>query len=125
MPRSSWPYLLLLLAAALGCGPSEVEKNAALMTGGDPARGSALVRQYGCNACHTIPGVREAQGQVGPPLAGIALRVYLAGQLPNTPENLIRWIRVPQEVERGTAMPNLGVTEQDARDLAAFLMTLR
>ena len=117
----------LLLAALLlaGCGRNEIRKNAARMTGGNPDRGPALVDRYGCGTCHTISEVRGATGLVGPPLDGIARRVYLAGQLPNTADNMIRWIRHPQSVERGTAMPDLKVTEQDGRDLAAFLYTLR
>lgn len=117
----------LLLAAVLlaGCGRNDVRRSAAQITGGDPDRGAALVGKYGCGTCHLISEVKGAKGLVGPPLDGIASRVYLAGQLQNTPENMIRWIRVPQSIERGTAMPNLGVSEQDGRDLAAFLYTLR
>jgi len=117
---------VLLLALLLGaCGESSVERNARQLTGGDPHRGLALARRYGCNACHVIPSLSGARGQVGPPLEGIASRVYLAGRLPNTPQNLMLWIRDPQGVSKGTAMPNMGVTEQDGRDLAAFLYTLR
>jgi len=129
MDNDSKPLLILiafLMALALGaCGESEVEKNARQMTGGDPGHGAVLVRKYGCNACHMIPGVPGAKGKVGPTLDGIASRVYLAGKLNNTPQNLIRWIRDPQGVSKGTAMPNMGVTEQEGRDLAAFLYTLR
>lgn len=120
-------FLLIVLVASLlgACGESEVERNARQMTGGDPGHGSTLIRRYGCNACHMIPGVPGAKGKVGPSLEGIASRVYLAGKLNNTPENLMRWIRDPQGVTKGTAMPNLGVSEQEARDLAAYLYTLR
>jgi cytochrome c1 len=65
------------------------------------------------------------QGQVGPPLTGLSGRVYLAGALPNTPENLVRWIRHPQEIRRPNVMPEMGVTEEDGRDIAAYLYTLR
>ena len=95
------------------------------MTGGKPARGKVLVRKYGCQACHTIPGVSGADGTIGPPLDRIAKRAYLAGRLPNEPRNMIRWIREPQEVSPGTVMPEMGVTEQDGRDIAAYLYTLR
>jgi cytochrome c len=117
-----------LLAAAIAlaaCGPSRAEREAAAMTGGSPERGRALVRSYGCGTCHQIPGVRGATGTVGPPLAGIANRSYLAGKLDNTPANLMRWIRTPREVSPGTAMPDMGVTEADAKDLSAYLETLR
>jgi cytochrome c2 len=118
--------LILVMALLLGaCGESEVERNARQLTGGDPGHGFVLARKYGCNSCHLIPGLPGAKGQVGPPLQGVASRVYLAGRLPNTPQNMIRWIRDPQGVSKGTAMPNMGVTEQDGRDLAALLYTLR
>ncbi len=84
-----------------------------------------MVRQYGCETCHTIPGIRGARGLVGPSLDRIGARVYLAGALANTPENLIRWIRDPHGIDAHTAMPNLGVGEQDARDIAAYLYTLQ
>lgn len=114
--------LALLLAAA--CHPQD-ERTARQLTGGDPSRGKAAIRAYGCGTCHTVPGVRGATGLVGPPLDNIGERVYLAGQLPNTPENMKRWIREPQSIENRTAMPNLGVSERDARDMAAYLYTLR
>jgi cytochrome c len=122
--------LALALAGSLaGCdsngGPSAIEKKAAEMTGGVPSRGKDVIRRYGCSSCHTIPGVEGARGQVGPSLEGIASRAYLAGKLPNTPENMIKWIREPQEVQPGTAMPELGVTEQDGKDIAAYLYTLQ
>ena len=95
------------------------------MTGGDPARGKTAINRYGCVACHQIPGVSGAQGLVGPPLDGVARRSYIGGVLSNTPENMIRWIQNPQAVDQKTAMPNLGVTEAEARDVAAYLYTLR
>jgi cytochrome c2 len=92
----------------------------------EPERGRRLVQvTYGCGACHVISGLPGATGKVGPPLDGFAERVFIAGQLPNTPENLVRWIRSPQVIEPGTAMPDLGVTEANARDIAAYLLTLR
>lgn len=95
--------------------------------GEDPsvANGRLLLRQFGCGACHEIPGVAAAKGRVGPPLAGIGSRVYLAGVLPNSPGNMARFIRRPQEVDPRTAMPDLGVTEAHARDMVAYLYTLR
>jgi cytochrome c2 len=86
--------------------------------------GRLLLRQFGCGACHEIPGVAAAQGRVGPPLEAIASRVYLGGTLPNTPENMARFIRKPQEVDPRTAMPDMGVTEAHARDMVAYLYTL-
>jgi cytochrome c1 len=84
-------------------------------------RGPRLVRDYGCIGCHTIPGVPHATGQVGPPLDRLSEQVYIAGRLPNSGQNLAWWIRNPREVDPRTAMPDLGVGERDARDIAAFL----
>lgn len=97
--------------------------HAAAATGGDPRRGEAMFIQYGCGSCHALENVREATGSVGPPLDGIAGRVIIGGHLANTPENMERWIRDPQHVSPGTAMPDLGVGEADARDITAFLYT--
>jgi mono/diheme cytochrome c family protein len=90
----------------------------------DAARGKVALTQYACNACHLIPGVTGSQVHVGPPLAGIASRGLIAGQLVNTPEHLALWIREPQKVDPDTAMPTMGVDERDARDIAAYLGTL-
>lgn len=92
--------------------------------GGDASNGPALLVQYGCVTCHTVEGIRQADGAVGPPLSNIADRALIAGRLENNPANLIHWIRSPQEVEPGTAMPDLGVTEPHARDIAAYLYSL-
>ena len=97
--------------------------HAAAMTGGDPRRGEAMFIQYGCGSCHALRNVRNATGMVGPPLDGVALRVIIGGHLSNTPTNLEHWIRQPREVAPGTAMPDLQVGEQDARDITAFLYT--
>jgi mono/diheme cytochrome c family protein len=92
--------------------------------GGDPRRGRLAIRSYACTACHTIPGVVGPAVHVGSPLRGIGTRKYIAGVLPNTPKNMIRWIRDPQEVDPPTAMPDLDVKGSDARDIAAYLYTL-
>lgn len=91
----------------------------------DVERGRLALAQHACHACHTIPGVTGPQAHVGPPLAGIAERKLIAGVLANTPDNLARWLVATQEVKPGTAMPQLGVSERDARDMAAYLGTLR
>ena len=93
--------------------------------GGDPRRGLEFIQRYGCGSCHVIPKVEHTRGQVGPPLEGIAKRSYLGGVLPNTPENMMLWIRHPQKVDPRTAMPDLGVSEPEARDMTAYLYTLR
>jgi len=91
----------------------------------DANRGRRALRQFGCVGCHLIPGVVAADSYVGPPLQRIGTRAFIAGQLPNTRENLIQWIRHPQAISPGTAMPDLGVAERDARDMAAYLGQLR
>lgn len=93
--------------------------------GGDRENGKLLLRQFGCGTCHEIPGVADARGRVGPPLEGVATRVYLGGVLPNTPQNMSAFIRKPQAFAPRTAMPDLGVTEPHARDMVAYLATLR
>jgi len=92
---------------------------------GDAARGRELLHQYGCGYCHTIPGVHAARGNIGPPLDDVGRRVYIAGSLPNTPQQMALWIRFPQSYRPGTAMPDLHVRADDARDMAAQLYRLR
>ena len=95
------------------------------LTGGDPDLGAALMVQHGCGGCHTIPGVPRAVGQVGPPLRDIARRVYIAGVLTNTPDNMIRWIVDPRSVNPKTAMPATGISREEARQVAAYLYSIR
>jgi cytochrome c2 len=102
---------------------TQLREHAAAITGGDPRRGEAMFIEYGCGSCHAAKNVRTATGMVGPPLDGVALRVIIAGRLANTPDNMQRWIRDPQHVSPGTAMPDLSVGERDARDMTAFLYT--
>jgi cytochrome c2 len=125
------PALLLaavLLSLSSACerpNRTEVERAATLTSGGDARLGKTEIRKYGCNACHEISGVAGAQGLIGPSLDGIGQRYYIAGELPNTPGNLMLWIQHPRAVEPHTAMPEMGVTEQDSRDIAAYLYTIR
>lgn len=104
---------------------NEVYDQAARLTGGDPRAGGRAIMKYGCGGCHEIAGIPAARGRVGPPLTGIAQRGYLAGRLSNNAPNMIGWIQHPQQIQPGTAMPNMGVTEEDARDIAAYLYTLQ
>ena len=97
--------------------------HASIETGGDARRGEAMFIQYGCGSCHALKGVRTATGMVGPPLDGIAMRAIISGHLANKPANMERWIRDPQHVAPGTAMPDLNVGKTDARDITAFLYT--
>ena len=115
------PLVVLVLA---GC--DAVSRTPAWdVSGGHAAQGVALIRGFGCGACHRIPGIGEAKGNVGPSLAGFGDRVYIAGVLRNNPENLVTWLRDPQQVVPGNAMPDLGLTDQQARDIAAYLYKLR
>lgn len=116
---------MAVLAGTLTLSACAAGKDSARpVAGGSAQRGKAAIVNFGCGACHQIPGVRGADGLVGPPLTHFARRTYVAGQVPNTAENLTRWIMMPQQIEPGTAMPNLGVTEAQARDIAAYLYTL-
>lgn len=92
---------------------------------GDPELGEQALEAYGCGSCHIIPGVPGADGRVGPPLRRIGSRAYIGGVLPNTPENMVRWIRAPQAVDPRTAMPDLDVGERDALNITAYLYTLK
>ncbi len=95
------------------------------LSGGHVEAGKAAIERYRCGACHEIPGIGDARGEVGPPLKGLYQRATLAGRLSNDPASLIRWIREPQEIEPGSAMPDLRVTDADARDIAAYLYAAR
>jgi cytochrome c len=125
VPAVAAMLCIVPLAAACSGANEANAREAAAMTGGDPARGPQLMCKYGCQACHTVPGVVGANGLVGPPLGGIASRSYIAGVLPNAPDNMLRWIRDPKAVDPLTAMPNTGVTQSDARHIVAYLYTLR
>lgn len=109
--------ILLVAILSASCMPH--------ISGREPQRGKAAIDRYGCGSCHTIPGVRGANSLVGPPLTKMALRTYVGGVLTNTPENLTRWIKDPPAVDPLTAMPKLGVTDEDLRDIVDYLYTLR
>lgn len=106
-------------------GTSNRQDAAYTVQGGDARRGGALMIQYGCGACHVIPGVTAARGTVGPSLAGFRDRAYVAGILPNEPGGLVAWLVNPVRHAPKTAMPDLDVTEDQARHMAAYLYTLR
>lgn len=117
----------VVLLAACGGGNGDVGPGliSQQVPGGDPSRGNQAIQRYTCGACHDIPGVPRANGDVGPPLTNFARRGFIAGLLPNTPDNLTRWIEDPQGVKPGVDMPNMGVSDSDARDIAAYLYTLK
>jgi putative membrane protein len=116
--------LLILVVLLSSCDRASGDDRYQL-TNADPARGRAAIRRYGCGSCHDIPGITGAGGMVGPPLGKISQRVFIAGVLPNDPDNMIRWIENPPGIDPKTAMPNVGVTGRDARDIAAYLYSLR
>jgi cytochrome c2 len=109
--------------ALLACCPFAVAQEA-----GDRARverGRALLAQYQCGSCHSIPGVPASRGQFAQSLAQWKHRSYIAGRLPNRPDVLARWIAAPQGMVPGTPMPSMGVAPADAEAMAAYLFTLK
>jgi cytochrome c2 len=117
----------IAMLALCGCSrlSSRRVTDAHALTGGNARAGRLEIREYGCETCHTIAGVPGAGGLVGPPLDGIGDRSYIAGDLPNTPENLERWIEHPLSIKPDTVMPEMNVNESDSRDIASYLYTLR
>ncbi|MDQ2668154.1 MAG: c-type cytochrome [Gemmatimonadota bacterium] len=128
MMRASRRLRYLAWLALMGAGACVRSDDVSLdrhVEGGDVTRGRVQIVSYGCGSCHTIPGVTGAIGMVGPPLTSWSQRRIIAGEVPNTPANLITWITVPQSIEPGVAMPNLGVSDGQARDIAAYLYSLK
>lgn len=113
-----------ILAAALiyGC---KANQTVSASTVASADRGRAVIEIYGCGKCHTIPGIRGAHGVVGPPLEFVGRRTYIAGNFPNTPDTLTHWVMAPQMMKPKTAMPTLGLSEPQARDVMAYLETLQ
>ena len=116
--------LLILLATLLLCHRERTQQLKSL-AGGDPNRGKAAIDRYGCNACHSIPGIPGPKGMVGPPLEHMASRAHIGGKLANNPEMMIKWLQNPPAFDPQGSMPNLGVTEADSRDITAYLYTLK
>lgn len=118
----------LVFCAALlttGCSEYTPTGDAIRLTGGDPAKGAAAIVRFGCGSCHTIHPIESARGLAGPPLDGIRNRVYVAGMLHNDSNNLTEWVRDPKAVNPKTAMPTLGVSAEEARDIAAYLYSIK
>jgi cytochrome c2 len=114
-----------LIIASLSIGLTGCHEDRTTVAFGDAKRGIALIERNGCGTCHIIPGVEGADGLVGPPLTMMARRIYIAGVARNTPQNMTVWLQNPQAVVPGNAMPNMNLTQQDARDVTAYLYTLR
>ena len=110
--------------AAAAPAPAMTARRSTALLVPDASRGRKAIQQYACVTCHVIPGIVGSNAPVGPPLEGIATRAFVAGVLPNSPDAMIRWLVSPQTISPGSAMPDLGVTVQDAADIAAYLATL-
>jgi cytochrome c len=129
MPGIRWPWIVIVIALAAAAYAttnkvaddlqrSDVAKS---LTNGDASLASPIFRKFGCAGCHTIPGIPGADGQVGGSLAGLSKRVYVGGVLTNTPDHLVQWIVSPETFSPRTAMPTTGISDAEARDLAAYL----
>lgn len=119
-PVVGWLLVTVGLLAACGTGLTDET----LVDGADPAAGRSALRDYGCVSCHQVPGVPGPQGEVGPPLGGVAGRRVIAGKLPHSRENLAAWIQNPQQIDPGNVMPDLDVSDDDVRDIIAYLYSL-
>ena len=135
MPSSLKFVLWALVLGALAVPPSiliqhqEARKQAQVLaawaTGGNPDRGQATFRRLGCGACHETGAASGASGQVGVSLSGLSRRAEFAGKVVNEPQWLIAWIEHPQNISPGVGMPDIPMSDQDARDMAAYLYSLR
>ncbi|MDB5369032.1 MAG: putative cytochrome c class protein [Roseomonas sp.] len=129
--RRAWILGFVVMAVAVSTGGAgwwllqvrEAKNIARALTGGEPDRAPALITRYGCGGCHTIPGIPGADGRVAAPLNGLLERVYVGGVARNTAANLTGWIVNPRAFSPRSAMPATGITEDEARDVAAYLYT--
>ncbi len=118
------PFLALTAILFLACN-REPKHPAELAGVSNVNRGKEAIERYGCNACHIIPGIPGPKGMVGPPLDHMASRSFIAGKFPNNPQTMTDWLQNPPKYDPQSAMPNLGVTPADSRDISAYLYTLR
>ncbi len=114
-----------LFAALLVCTTAAVAAKASQIADGNPELGRRLAERYHCGSCHTIPGVSAARGRLAISLDSFGQRSYIAGRIPNQAPLLARWIESPRSLIPDTAMPDMGVTPADARDIAAYLRQLK
>jgi mono/diheme cytochrome c family protein len=127
MSTLAWVALIAVIQfSTVGCDLAPRPPNTKHVDDGDADRGLALVASgsYGCAACHAIPGIRFPKGNVGPPLDGMAGRGLIAGHLPNKPSVMVAFLQDPPALAPQTGMPNVGLTVEQARDIAAYLYTL-
>jgi cytochrome c1 len=121
MPKRAAGLPFVVAAGVVLCACARSGRDELIVAGGDAGRGRAALIALECGACHRIPGIPGARGTVGPPLDGFRQRVYIAGRHPNVPDRLVAWIRDAPSLDPGTAMPDLDVSESEARDIAAYL----
>jgi cytochrome c2 len=120
--------LILIVLTCVACGDKSRENYQTMNAtgGGNADRGRKLIEEkYGCASCHSIPEIKGPKGMVGPPLEHMASRQFIAGKIQNTPQNMMAWLQNPQAMDPQNAMPNLGITPADARDITAFLQSLK
>lgn len=123
---SLWLSIMTFASVCLaGCTGGKETHSFVPAFGGNADRGRQAIVHYKCGSCHTIPGIRHAHGVFGPPLNWMGSRSMIAGNFPNTPSNMVRWVMAPTSIKPRTTMPDLGLTEQQAKDVAAYLETLR
>jgi mono/diheme cytochrome c family protein len=120
--RKALALLPVLLLTA--CNQEEAASDHRVIDG-DPQMGRAAIADVECGVCHSIPGIAGADGIVGPPLEDFAQRQFIAGVLPNQPGILARWVREAPSLLPETGMPDMPLSEEEARDVAAYLYTLR
>lgn len=118
LPDDLWQEVVAFFAA--GAEEEEMQAYDAALA----REGAELIDDLGCGTCHSIPGIKRADGLVGPPLDRMGRRIFIAGRLRNSPANMVTWLRNPQAIEPGTAMPDLGLSEQQARAITAYLHSL-
>lgn len=117
--------LLFLFSTACKSAHERALEDAKRLVGGNSERGAFLIQRYGCGGCHRIPGITGAGGKAAPSLANLAAETYISGNLPTTPENVMRWIESPRSVLPKTKMPELGISHADARDITTYLWSMR
>jgi len=130
LPRGSVFIILTVIAVVGGIAAAAANylkerhkktEHAIAMTRGNPDRAMEAIVRYGCAACHNVPGAQMPGGLAAVPLSGVADRLYVGGVVENTPDNLVGWIVNPKQFNPKTAMPVTGITEREARDVAAYL----
>ncbi len=111
--------LILMLPMLSACDPGR--DYVPRVIGGNAEKGGTALARYECGVCHVIPGIPDAVGKVGPALDNYSHRSYVAGKFPNDPATLVRWIVDAPSMAPQTAMPAIAMSEQEAKDMAAYL----